>query len=257
MSKRKHVFRDDYEKKFADVKQSRKVKSYAHCCYCDSEIILEAMGKEKQQLVATMLPQNTKIWLEVLHQTNLLSNFLKAELHQPTSTTRQQQQRVLGHPFILPSISNHLFPMIALQISLKLISLILTAKNFISARTKTASIITGVLAPFATNCCCQAQNLESSPFQYLLMPPTITKLNFFLWLSGFLAPKLGCKCVFSIYDLCHVRHHNRQLALSVLHLRKMVLGCYVTSFYAHNAPVNFEGRQQTGKNNVFNLFSLP
>jgi len=51
-----------------------------------------------------------------------------------------------------------------------------------------------------------------------------------------------------------VRHHNRQLALSVLHLRKMVLGCYVTSFYAHNAPVNFGGRQQTGKN-VFNLFS--
>ena len=40
---RKHVFRDDYEKEFANVKQSRKGKSYAHCCYCDSEINLEAM----------------------------------------------------------------------------------------------------------------------------------------------------------------------------------------------------------------------
>jgi len=39
MRKRKHVFRDDYEKEFANVKQSRKGKSYAHCCYCDSEII--------------------------------------------------------------------------------------------------------------------------------------------------------------------------------------------------------------------------
>jgi len=45
MSKRKHVFCDDYEKEFANVKQSQKGKSYAHCCYCDSEINLEAMGK--------------------------------------------------------------------------------------------------------------------------------------------------------------------------------------------------------------------
>ena len=52
MSKRKHVFRDyesimkknkHYEKEFANVKQSRKGKSYAHCCYCDNEINLEAM----------------------------------------------------------------------------------------------------------------------------------------------------------------------------------------------------------------------
>ena len=40
-----HVFRDDYEKEFVNVTQSRKGKSYAHCCYCDSEINLEAMGK--------------------------------------------------------------------------------------------------------------------------------------------------------------------------------------------------------------------
>jgi len=39
MRKRKHVFRDDYEKEFANVKQSRKGYSYAHCCYCDSETI--------------------------------------------------------------------------------------------------------------------------------------------------------------------------------------------------------------------------
>ena len=45
MSKGKHVFRDDYENEFANVKHSRKGKSYAHCCYCDSEINLEAMGK--------------------------------------------------------------------------------------------------------------------------------------------------------------------------------------------------------------------
>ena len=45
MSKGKHVFRDDYEKEFANVKQSRNGKSNAHCCCCDSEINLEAMGK--------------------------------------------------------------------------------------------------------------------------------------------------------------------------------------------------------------------
>jgi len=72
MSKCKNVFHDDYEKEFANVKLSRKGKSYAHCCYCDSEINLEAMDLwKKQQLVPTELLQNTKIWLEVLHQTNL------------------------------------------------------------------------------------------------------------------------------------------------------------------------------------------
>ena len=85
MSKRKHVFRDDYEKEFANVKQSR--KSYDNCCYCDSEINLEPMGKTT--IVPTMLRQNTNIWLEVLHQTNLWSIFLKTELHQLTWITRQ------------------------------------------------------------------------------------------------------------------------------------------------------------------------
>ena len=33
------------EKEFSNVKQSRKRKSFAHCCYCDSEINLEAMEK--------------------------------------------------------------------------------------------------------------------------------------------------------------------------------------------------------------------
>ena len=67
MSKRKHVFRDNYEKEFAYVKQSRKGKSYAHCCYCHSEINLEAMGKTA---IHTMLPQDKRIMLGVLHQTN-------------------------------------------------------------------------------------------------------------------------------------------------------------------------------------------
>ena len=68
MSKCKHAFRDDYEKEFATVKQSRKGKNYAHCCCCDGEINLEAMGI--QLLVLTMLPQDTKIMIGALHQTN-------------------------------------------------------------------------------------------------------------------------------------------------------------------------------------------
>ena len=65
---RKHVFLDDYEKEFANVKQSRKGKSYAHCCYCDSEINLEAMGKTA--ISAHNSTTRRKNNAGVLHQTN-------------------------------------------------------------------------------------------------------------------------------------------------------------------------------------------
>ena len=68
MSKRKHAFRDDYEKEFANVKQSRKGKSYAHAAIAIVKSTLRPW--EKLLLVLTMLPQDTKIMLGVLHQTN-------------------------------------------------------------------------------------------------------------------------------------------------------------------------------------------
>jgi len=119
----KHVFRDDYEKEFSNVKHSRKGKSYAHCCYCDSDIKLEAMGKTA--ISAHNVTTKHKNMARSIASNQSMKQFLKAELHQLTWTARQQQQRVLGH-FILPSISNHFFSMIALQISLKHFSLILT-----------------------------------------------------------------------------------------------------------------------------------
>jgi len=99
-------------------------------------------------------------------------------------------------------------------------------------------------------CCCR--NLDSSPFQYPIMPPTITKWNFSLGYQVFSA-KIGVRV--RIPDLrsmpCETSRQIVSFICSSLGENGLRLE-NVTSFCADNAPVNFGGRQQTGKNNVFN-----
>ena len=45
MSKRKNVFRDEYEREFNGVKRSLKAECFAHCDVCNCDINLEAIGK--------------------------------------------------------------------------------------------------------------------------------------------------------------------------------------------------------------------
>ena len=45
MSKRKNVFRDEYEREFNEVEQSLKGECFAHCDVCNCNINLEAIEK--------------------------------------------------------------------------------------------------------------------------------------------------------------------------------------------------------------------
>ena len=147
MSKRKHVFRDDYEKEFANVKQSRKGKSYAHCCYCDNEINLEAMGKtaisvhnattrHKNNARSIASNQSMKnFFTSRTSPNNLDYKAAAAEGAWAFHTAKHQQS------FLSNDCTTHLIKAIFSDSDI--------AKKFTSARTKTASIITGVLAPFA------------------------------------------------------------------------------------------------------------
>ena len=45
MSKRKNSYRDEYEKKFNNIKRSLKGQCFAHCSFCKGDIYLEAIGK--------------------------------------------------------------------------------------------------------------------------------------------------------------------------------------------------------------------
>ena len=72
------------------------------------------------------------------------------------------------------------------------------AKKFASARTKMASINTGVLASYTQKSC--YLTLVPSPFQSRLMPPITMKLNYLRLLSGSSVLKLELTYVFLIYD---------------------------------------------------------
>jgi len=162
MSKRKHVFRDDYEKEFANVKQSRKGKSCAHYCYCDSEIILEAMGKTaicghnattKHKNMARSIASNQSMKQFFKSRTppaNLDYKAAAAEGVWAFHTTKHQQS------FISNDWTTNLIEANFTDSDI--------AKNFISARTKTASIITGVLAPFAHKLLLSDSELGEQPF---------------------------------------------------------------------------------------------
>ena len=52
MSENKYVYCVDYEMELASVKQSRKSKSSAYCCYCDNEIINQFANHGKTAISA-------------------------------------------------------------------------------------------------------------------------------------------------------------------------------------------------------------
>ena len=69
MSKRKNSYRDEYEKKFNNVKRSLKGQCFAHCSFCKGDIYLKAIGKAA--ISARNATQSTRTLLDKLSQTNL------------------------------------------------------------------------------------------------------------------------------------------------------------------------------------------
>jgi len=125
------------------------------------------------------------------------------------------------------------------------------AKKFTSARTKTASIITGVLAPFARKLL--LSELGEQPFSVSIDASNHNEVKLFPLVISFFSAKVGVRV--RILDLRSMPCETSQQIVSFICSSLEENGLRlenVTSFCADNAPVNLGGRQQTGKNNVFN-----
>ena len=125
------------------------------------------------------------------------------------------------------------------------------AKKFTSARTKTASIITGVLAPFAQKSL--LSELGEQPFSIFIDASNHNEVKLFLLVVRFFSAKVGVRV--RILDLrsmpCETSQQIVNFICSSLQENRLKLE-NITSFCADNAPVNFGSWQPKGKNNVFN-----
>ena len=249
MSKRKHVFRDDYEKEFANVKQSQKGKSYAHCCYCDSEINLEAMGetaisahnattRHKNNARSIASNQSMKnFFTSRTSPNNLDYKAAGAEGAWAFHTAKHQQS------FFYNDCTTHLIKAIFSDSDV--------AKKFTSARTKIASIVTGVLAPFAQKSL--LSELGENPFSISIDASNHNEVKLFPLVVRFFSAKVGVRV--RILDLRSMPYETSQQIMNFICSSLEENGLKlenITSFCADNAPVNFGGCQQKGKNNVFN-----
>ena len=249
MSKRKHVFRDNYEKEFANVKQSRKGKSYAHCCYCDSEINLEAMGKTAISAHNATTRQKNNARRIASNQS--MKNFFTSR----TSPNNMDYKAAAAGGAWAFHIAKHQQLFLSNDCTTHLIKVIFSdsgiAKTFTSARTKTASIITGVLAAFAQKSL--LSKLGENPFSISIDTSNHNEVKLFPLVVRFFSAKVGVRV--RILDLrsmpCKRSQQIMNFICSSLEENGLKLE-NITSFCADNAPVNFGGWQQKEKNNVFN-----
>ena len=184
MSKRKHVFRDEYEKEFAEIQRSRKGDGYAHCCICDADISLVAMGKTaitvhnatKKHCNARRSAPN-----EILKNKdipiNLKSKTAAAEIAWAFHTA-QHQQLCLTNDCI-----TGLFRALFCDSEI--------AKKFASNRTKTATIITEVLAPHARKS--MLSELGDQPFSISISAFYHDEVKLFALVIRFFNARLGAR----------------------------------------------------------------
>ena len=248
MSKRKHVFRDDYEKEFANVKQSRKGKSNAHCCYCDSEINLEAMGKTA--ISANNATTRHKNNARSIASIKSMKNFFTSR----TSPNNVDYKAAAAEGAWAFHLAKHQQSFLSNDCTTHLIKAIFSdsdiAKKFTSARTKTASIITSVLAPFTQKSL--LSELEENPFSISIDASNHNEVKLFSLVVRFFSAKVGVRV--RILDLrsmpCATSQQMINFICSSLEENGLKLE-NITSFWADNALVNFGGWQQKEKN-VFN-----
>ena len=147
MSKRKNSYRDEYEKEFNNVKRSLKGQCFAHCSFCKYDINLEAIvkaaisahnatQKHKNSARQTKSNQSVKAFFKSqFAPTTLDYKAAAAEGTWALYTVKHQQS------FLSNECTSHLFKTLFPDSKI--------AKKFASARTKTKSIIIGVLSPYA------------------------------------------------------------------------------------------------------------
>lgn len=248
MSKRKNHFRDDYEKEFRNVKRSQKGAHFAHCTVCNHDINLTSTGK-----TAISVHNNTekhKASARSIDSTKPMSTYLPSQ-SQPTTAdykaaaaegtwayhTVEHQQSFRSN-----DCTSQLFKVIFPDSDI--------AKKFASARTKTASIISGVLAPYAQKML--LSEVGAQPFSISVDASNHKEIKLFPLVIRFFTAKVGVKV--RLLDLRSMPGETSEqifnFILSSIKDNGLNLK-HMTSFCADNAPVNFGGCNQRGKNNVF------
>ena len=124
------------------------------------------------------------------------------------------------------------------------------AKKFASARTKTASIITGVLAPYAQKM--MLSKLGAQPFSISIDASNHNQVKLFPLVIRFFNAKAGLRVC--LLDMRSMPRETSQEIMNLILSATQENGLdlkQLTSFSADNAQVNFIGTQQYGQNNVF------
>ena len=248
MSKRKNSFRDDLEKEFKNIKQSLKGVHFAHCNVCNCDINLEAIGKtaisvhnasQKHKKCAQMIDSNHSMKNFFTSPFQPINSDYKAAAAEGTwayHTVKHQQS------FLSNDCTSQLFKAIFPDSGV--------AKKFASARTKTASIITRVLAPYAQKKL--LFDLGTQPFSVSVDAYNYDKVKLFPLVIRFFNAKAGVTV--RLLDLRAMPGETSEQIMNFIlsNVKENELDLQLlTSFCADNAPVNFGGCNRGGKNNVF------
>ena len=248
MSKRKNFYRDEYEKEFNSVKRSLKGQCFAHCSFCKCDINLESIGKaaisahnetQKHKNSARQTKSNQSInnfFKSQSAPTNLDYKTAAAEGTWAFHTVKHQQS------FLSNDCTSHLFKTLFPDSDI--------AKKFASARTKTKSIITGVLGPYAQKIL--LSELGKQPFSVSVDASNHSELKLFPLVIRFFNAKVGVRV--RLLNLRSMPNETSQQIVDFIltSLQENDLDLKrLTSFCADNAPVNFGGSQLSGQNNVF------
>ena len=181
LSKRKNCYPDEYEKEFHNVNKSLKGQCFANCSFCKCDINLEAMGKAaisahnatqkyKNSARQTKSNQSVKAFFKSQSAPTTLDCKTAAAPNTWAFHTVNHQQSFLSN-----DCTSHLFKTLFPDSD--------AAKNFASPRTKTKSIITGVLGPYAQKLL--LSELGTQPFAVSVDASNHNQLKLFLLVIRF------------------------------------------------------------------------
>ena len=189
MSKRKNLFLKEYCKQFNGVKRSFKGECFAHCSVCNCDINLECI--EKAAISAHIETGKHKKSAQTLQSNQSMKTFFKsqsaptADDHNAAANESTWAFHTVKHQqsFLSNDCTSNLFKAMFSDSSI--------AKKFSSARTKVASIITGVLAPLAQKTI--LSELGTQPFSISVDASNHDELKLFPLVIRYFNAKVGVR----------------------------------------------------------------
>ena len=192
---------------------------------------------EKQLLVHTMLPQDTKIMHHSIASNQSMKNFFTSR----TSPNNLDYKAAAAEGAWAFHIAKHQQSFLSNDCTTHLIKAVFSdsdiAKKFTSARTKTASINTGVLASFAQKSL--LSELGENPFSISIDASNHNEVKLFPLVVRFFSAKVGVRV--RILDLRLMPCETLQQIMNfICSLEENGLKLEnIISFCADNVPVNF------------------